>query len=286
MALPPADIDAVAGLLADVEERVGHAVVDEHRWGRMRSGDRTAVAGLVARAANDDAIAYAQVTRMREAEWAVDVVVHPMHRGGPLLEGMVEAALGIVRKEGGGHVQAWVADPTDADDAATAGLGLTERRDLLQLRRPLPADPPPEGFATRAFRPGEDDEAWLALNNELFAWHPEQSGWTQADLAERLAAPWFDAEGFRIHEDEAGAIDGFCWTKVHPGSVGEIHAIAGRRGLGTPLVLAGLDDLHRRRGCTEAMLYSDAGNHRAVRLYERLGFTVDHVNRAYGGDIG
>jgi mycothiol synthase len=284
-ALSPDDLDAVAHLVADVGARLGHAVIDEHRWNRMRAGDRSAVAGLVARAANDDAIAYAQVTRVRSGEWAVDVVVHPMHRGGPLTGGLADAAVGVVRKEGGGHVQAWVAAPLPADDEAMAGLGLTEVRDVLQLARPLPADAPADGFATRPFVPGEDDDAWLALNNELFAWHPEQSGWTHDDLAERVAAPWFDPAGFLLHHDDAGHLDGFCWTKVHGGGVGEIYVIAGRRGLGRPLVLAGLDDLHRRRGCTEAILYSDAGNERAVALYEGLGFGVDHVNRSFGGAV-
>jgi mycothiol synthase len=284
-ALSPEDLDAVAALVDDVERRVGHPVIDEHRWHRMAAGDRSAVAGLVARAANDDVIAYAQVTRLRQGEWEVDLVVHPLHRDGPLLAGLAAAALEVVRREGGGHVQAWVAGPSEADDRALGDLGLVERRDLLELRRPLPAPPPPDGFRTRPFVPGADDEAWLALNNELFAWHPEQGGWTSDDVDERLQAPWFDAEGFLLHHDDGGSLDGFCWTKVHPDGVGEIYVIAGRPGLGKPLVLAGLDDLHRRRGCAEALLYSDAGNERAVALYDGLGFGVDHVNRSYGGTV-
>lgn len=283
--LTPAELDDVEGLIRDVEDRLGHAAIDEHRWTQMRAGDRAAVAGMVARGANGDAIAYGQVTRRRARDWQVDLVVHPMHRGGPLTGGLADAAVTVVRREGGGHVQAWIAGPSDADDAALGAAGLSERRDLLQLRRPLPADAPPEGFTTRPFHPGEDDEAWLALNNDLFSWHPEQGDWTQGDLTDRMAAPWFDAQGFLLHEDDSGALDGFCWTKVHPGGVGEIYVIAGRPGLGRALVLAGLDDLHRRRGCTEAMLYTDAGNERAVTLYERLGFSVAHVDRAYSGQV-
>jgi ribosomal protein S18 acetylase RimI-like enzyme len=33
------------------------------------------------------------------------------------------------------------------------------------------------------------------------------------------------------------------------------------------------------------MLYVDAGNVKAVKLYIDLGFTLNHIDRAYTGDI-
>ncbi len=88
---------------------------------------------------------------------------------------------------------------------------------------------------------------------------------------------------------------GFCWTKVHEATatgeadVGEIYVIAvdpdfHGRGLGRQLTLAGLDHL-ARRGITTGMLYVDADNEPAVRLYERLGFSVYCTNAAFVADV-
>jgi mycothiol synthase len=56
-------------------------------------------------------------------------------------------------------------------------------------------------------------------------------------------------------------------------------------GLGRRLLLAGLDWLAGRRLPT-GMLYVDSSNGSAVQLYHDVGFTVDHVDRAYVVDIG
>ena len=86
---------------------------------------------------------------------------------------------------------------------------------------------------------------------------------------------------------EEDRLVGFCWTKVHKDDVGEIYVIAvasrrpQRRGLGMALAVAGLDYLHDQRGCQIGMLYVDAANTKALALYERIGFWVDHIDRSF-----
>jgi len=181
----------------------------------------------------------------------------------------------------------WVHAATDHDDDEAAAAGLRMVRELYQMRRPLPVDEP-YSLTTRPFVVGQDEQAWLRVNNRAFADHPDQGRWTPADIAAREAEPWFDPEGFLLHEEE-GSLAGFCWTKVHADAdppMGEIFVIGvnpdfHRRGLGRALVLAGLDDLARRRGMTVGMLYVEASNRPALALYESLGFTVHQIDRAY-----
>ena len=190
-------------------------------------------------------------------------------------------------RDAAGHLTMLEAEPATADDARDAeAAGLVLVREVLQLRRPLPADPPPP-LEVRAFRPGADDDAFLAVNNRAFAWHPDQSGWTPDDLRREEAEPWFDPDGFLLHERD-GQLLGFCWTKVHPATadepaMGEIYVIAvdpdhAGEGLGRALTLAGLDHL-ARSGLEVGMLHVEGTNVAARTLYDRLGFTTAGAHR-------
>ncbi|MER6981801.1 mycothiol synthase, partial [Streptomyces carpinensis] len=159
-----------------------------------------------------------------------------------------------------------------------------------QMRRPLagldlPEPALPEGVTVRTFVPGQDDAAWLTVNAEAFAHHPEQGSLTQHDLDARKAEPWFDPRGFFLAERE-GRLVGFHWTKVHAEEgLGEVYVLGVRpeaqgSGLGKTLTLTGLRHL-AAQGLPTAMLYVDADNKAAVSVYERLGFTTYETDLMY-----
>ncbi|MEX1218291.1 MAG: GNAT family N-acetyltransferase [Acidimicrobiales bacterium] len=176
------------------------------------------------------------------------------------------------------HLESKPATFADVVDAESAGLVLVRR--IEQLRVELPLSVADTTLDIRPFRLGIDDQTFLALNNRAFAWHPDQAGWTLQQLQERCAEPWFDAEGFLLHELE-GKLAGFCWTKIHPATatedeIGEIFIIAvdpefHGQGLGRALTLAGLNFLHRQ-SVDVGMLHVEHVNIAAKTLYRDLGF--------------
>jgi mycothiol synthase len=290
--LSAADIEAVTTLARAAARADDHQALDEQRLRDVAAGGGHDFAGLLARPSGSDGlVAFAAVVRGAQ-RWELELVIDPGHRDrlDDIGTAMLSAALDLVRGEGGGKVNVWVYKPTPAHDHMAEAVGLRAGRDLWQLRRALPVGEP-YSLETRPFEVGRDEQAWLDVNNRAFDWHPEQGGWTLDDLRSREAEPWFDPAGFLLHERD-GRLAGFCWTKVHADHdppLGEIYVIAvdpdsHRRGLGRALALAGLDHL-AGEGLTVGMLYVDATNEPATRLYADLGFSRDHTDRTYVGDV-
>lgn len=293
--MEPGDIAVVNDLIRDAERADGHRPLSDHLWLDLVDGGREGFAGLVAwERGHEHPVAYAQVSRGHDS-YSVELVVHPHHRYEMSAIGpeIMEAALDVVADSGGGHVHWWVFEPTISHDDLARRLGLQGGRTLHQMRRSLPLSAADRAAAlpTRSFEKGRDEDEWLRVNNAAFGWHPEQGGWDHVTLASRMAQPWFDADGFLIHEIE-GRMAGFCWTKIHRDTepvLGEIYVIAvdpehHGRGLGRGLVVSGLESIDRR-GVTTAMLYVDADNSTAVAMYEDLGFRVHRTDRSYVGDV-
>lgn len=283
------DVREVEHLIERVYRADGHRPIDEHRWVDAAHGGRSEFAGLVLREeGHDHLVAYSQVTK-GEQSWAIDLVIDPHHRYDAMIVAprLLGAAVDLIADEGGGHVHYWVYEPNEAHTRIADLVGLAPGRDLWQMRVRLPLEETTD-LVTRPFVPGQDEEAWLEVNNAAFAWHPEQGGWTLDDVRQREAEAWFDPAGFLLHERD-GRLAGFCWTKLHEEPpAGEIYVIAvhpdfAGQGLGRALTVAGL--AHLSASTDTGMLYVDAANTPAVRLYEDLGFTRHSTNRAFVGDV-
>jgi mycothiol synthase len=270
-----------------VTEATGARPLSDHLWLDLRAGGSD---GFVAVTVADDSglIALAQISAGNDSSSLEAFTAPGLRDARAVLDDASETALDLFTRNGGGRVFWWVDDPTDADRGFAAEHGFAPMRGLHEMRRPLPLDQHAT-IPTRAFVPGIDDDAWLVVNNRAFTEHGEQGGWAHDDLRLRMAEPWFDPSGFRIHEID-DRIAAFCWTKLHDELdpvIGEIYVIAvdpdfHGRGLGKQLTLAGLDSI-ADRGVREANLYVDADNIAAVGLYEHLGFTIHRSRQAYAG---
>jgi mycothiol synthase len=214
----------------------------------------------------------------RSGELAVD----PRYRTAEVVQALVDALSARDQSVG-----VWTHTDDVAELVATVD-GWYLDRVLSRMVAPLPpAERPdlPPGVSVRGFRAGEDEPAWLDLNNSAFEGHPEQGGWDLADLERRMGWDWFDPEGLRMAW-ESDRLVAFNWTKMHEDGTGEIFVIATDeaargRGLGRAVALDGLWDLWSRRGAYRAALFVDGSNAAAVSLYEDLGFTTTQTHRYY-----
>ncbi len=284
--LTPEQVQEVMDLLAAADRADGvHAVSEQGRL-YLRHGRREGVRHFLL-TVGPRLYGYAQLEETDPVEApAAELLVHPDQRG----RGHGRALGTTLLAATGKRLRVWAHGGKPSARHLAQVLGLTLFRELRQLRRPLtPLDIPepvlPEGVTIRTFVPGQDDAAWLAVNAAAFAHHPEQGSLTQRDLDDRIAEPWFDPKGFFLAEKE-GKLVGFHWTKTHAEErLGEVYVVgilpgAQGGGLGKALTATGLRHL-AAQGLPTAMLYVDADNTAAVRVYEGLGFRTHEVDLMY-----
>ncbi|WP_329381637.1 mycothiol synthase [Streptomyces sp. NBC_01351] len=279
--------ESVLALIEDAARTDGTTAVSEQGRLQLRGGPREGIRHFLLTEGGRLA-GYGQLEDTDPVEApAAELVVHPALRG----RGHGRALGSALLAASGKRIRVWAHGGKSAARHLAQVLGLTLFRELRQLRRPLAeGDPLPEpvlppGVTVRTFVPGSDDTAWLAANAAAFAHHPEQGALTQRDLNDRIAQPWFDPEGFFLAERE-GELVGFHWTKVHAkDALGEVYVLGVRPGaqgggLGKALTAIGLRHL-AAQGLPTAMLYVDADNPAALRVYEGLGFTTHEVDLMY-----
>jgi len=298
--LDTADVAEIVALTHAAGDADGAYPLSEHVMLHLRHGGDTPATHVLAYS-DGRLVGYAHVDPTDAVEGpSAELCVHPLFRRKGLGRALVMAAMAAAAEhDPSERLRLWAHGDHPSANALALSLGFARTRVLWQMRRSLfaPVDAPtlPEGVVLREFRPGTDDEAWLAVNSRAFADHPDQGKWTIDDLHIRLAESWFDPAGFLLAVGADETVLGFHWTKVHGARsidpvdtvddhdhdhdhdpIGEVYVLgvdpaAQGLGLGVALTLAGLRYL-RGRGLDQVMLYVDESNPKALALYQRLGF--------------
>lgn len=264
----PEVADALAAITAECRSADGQDPLDEAAWLRLKNH------GLAGSSLWLTESGFALLH-----EGSLDLAVAPVGRRSGTGSALAAAAVSA------GAESAWSHGDHPAARALATRHGFERTRELWVMRRPVatpladvPAAPedPERSFTIRPFQTG-DEESLLRANAAAFASHPEQGAMDAANLAERMAEPWFSAEGLLVAEASSGELLGFHWTKVHSDQTGEVYVVAidpsaQGRGLGKALTLAGLHHLASVVS-EEVILYVESDNLPARAVYEGLGFT-------------
>ncbi len=270
------------------------APLSEHVLIHLNHGGDEADEHIVARNGDGQVVGYLHLDQTDVVSGpVVESVVHPDFRRQGIGTALVRAAEARTETS---RLRLWAHGELASAYELAHKLGYLKARELWQMRRslfaPLPKAELPADISIRNFVIGQDENAWITLNAEVFAEHPEQGSWTIDDLKVRMAEAWFDPEGFLLASrvvDGKEKLVGFHWTKIHGGQkrsdsgahdhreIGEIYVLGvapSERGTGLSraLTVRGLDYL-RRQGLSAAMLYVDSDNTHAKSLYESLGFS-------------
>lgn len=285
-------IDELEDLVAAAMAVDTHEPIGEHKFLRMRQGDDLAIGFLAYE--GERLVGYAHTLTFGEGverRVSCEMVVDPEYRlggvGGALMDHVIEHA----ESQGAHKLDVWSYNDTPASQHFASSYKLQDSRRLLHMHRhpgPPPVVASPEGASIRAFRPGEDDEVVLALNNRIFEGHPENGAWTIGDFHARTSQPWFSPDDLLMLEVD-GKLAGFCWVKVEErrddGRMGEIYVIGTApeyhgRGLGRYLLGEALRHLSGR-DVRAVAVYVDQSNERAVALYWSFEFHHHHVDVLY-----
>jgi mycothiol synthase len=212
----------------------------------------------------------------------LDLAVAPAARGGGVGGALAEAALAAAPTD----VTAWSHADHPAAAALARRLGFSAVRSLWVMSREAgPVDVPDvDGVTIRGYRDADAGEV-IRVNAAAFAHHPEQGAMDAANLAERMAEPWFDPAGLLVADTGAPEhrLLAFHWTKQHSAELGEVYVVAvdptaQGRGLGRAVTAAGLAHL-ASHGVRRIILYVESDNAAAIATYSKLGFahTSTHV---------
>jgi mycothiol synthase len=286
--------ESVLALIKAAHDFDGTPPIAEHVLLHLRHGGDKSDSHLVIEG-NNQVIAYAHLDATDlVAGPSVEAVVHPNHRSKGLGSSILKEAIKVC----GDKTRIWSHGDLPDAKAIAASLNLERLWSNLLMSKPLgEIQPVTSKYPIRTFIPTLDNQAFLSLNNKVFANYPDQGGWSEDDLKVRLNESWFDEKGFFVAEDK-GELIGFCWTKIHGAhthshtgedddhghdALGEIYVLAVNpdykgQGVGRDLTITGLNYL-KYQGLNNVMLYVGVENTPAFNLYKSLGF------KEFGSDV-
>jgi mycothiol synthase len=138
-------------------------------------------------------------------------------------------------------------------------------------------------FEVESFKRNKDESRYLDLNNQIFKGHPDQSDWDLSKLLAKMGEVWFRPDRL-IFMKKDGRDLGFFWLKEHQliGErvceifvIGIIPSLQGE-GLGKKILALALRQMISD-GYSQAWVYTDESNERALKLYRSFGFEIDLV---------
>ena len=282
--LSPDEVHDVKQVVHEVKATDGVPPLSDHVLLHLPGGGDADVRHVLARSDEGELLGYAHLdVTDAVAGSSAEVAVRPSARRQGLGQALIDCLLSLSPD---GRLRLWARAENPGASRLAEKLGFARTRVLRQMRRALTDLPPvqlPVGVGIRTFAVGADEEAWTALNNEAFASHPDQGGWSVDEVRIRENETWFDPAGFFLAV-RGERLVGFHWTKVHGAhdhqheAIGEVYVVGVAdsergTGLGKALTLLGLHHL-ASLGLSEALLYVDESNTAAIGLYERLGFTT------------
>ncbi len=209
--------------------------------------------------------------RLRVGPWRGDqylAYVAPLAETPPASTLIVRRCCEVLARQG--YVEAVTGALGAAEQRGFLAAGFEVREELHLLSRHLDSLPLASAAPIRTGRRRDRDQV-LAVDALAFPpfWRLDQAGLAEALAATRHAR-------FRVvarHRVLGYAVSGRSGTRgyvqrlaIDPGCEG--------RGLGRALVLDGLAWM-RRRGADRAVVNTQVGNERALRLYQHLGFRLE-----------
>jgi mycothiol synthase len=275
--LRPDDAETVFGIMVEAQTHdIGEPAIDLEDivgdWQRPSFDLATQAVGVVA---GSELVAYAEVSNGRYA----DAAVRPSWRGRGIGTWLAQWTQDEARRQGGTLVGMPVPAGT-AGDRLLEGLGyhVAWTSWVLELpeRARIEPQPVPDGYAVRAFAPGEEWAAFQVVEEAFNEW-PNRTPSTYDDWAAGVfRRPAFEPWNLRVVVDPGGSVVGvgFVFLSRNCGYVQYLAVRRDQRGRGLArALLVDCFEVAREHGASRSELSTDSRTG-ALGLYERVGMVV------------